>query len=167
MGPTQLVVRGRITRGCQAGTKYCFGGCTSLSSTRACSVLSGRHPVRGTTIVSCQPPAKDGLAAIVALRRDRGGQRGLLPRQGKGPHLAHMRQVFCFVRVACRRPSLLWRRDLHLGWVQTGVYSRTSPRPRGNNQSARGVVFRFVAHLFTWGGRAAARQIMSTAERMR
>lgn len=59
-------------------------------------VLSGRHPVRGATVVPCQPPAEDGLAAIVAIRRDRGGQRGFLPRQGEGPHFAHMRQVICF-----------------------------------------------------------------------
>lgn len=101
-----------------------FSRCCSwwpLPNSRSCFVLSGRHPVRGTTVVPCEPPAEDGLAAIFTLRGDRGGQRGFLPGQGEGPHLAHMRQVICFLW--CRASACLslvlhlicW---LYLGGVQ-------------------------------------------------
>lgn len=59
----------------------------------------GGNPVRGATFIPCEPPAKDGVAEIVALRRDRGGQRGLFPRQREGPHFAHLCEVGLFRRL--------------------------------------------------------------------
>lgn len=56
-----------------------------------CLMLSGGDPLRGSAIVPRRPPAKNGLAAIFALLGDRGGQRGFLPGQGEGPHLAYLR----------------------------------------------------------------------------
>lgn len=107
-------------------------------------VLSGRHPVRGATVVPCQPPAEDGLAAIVAIRRDRGGQRGFLPRQGEGPHFAHMRQVICFTwqGIGLHAPGLapkIWVGS-KLGICHDVRYRPCPPPQKGDEKGSVAVV---------------------------
>lgn len=81
-------------------------------------VLAGRDPVRRAAVVPRQPPAENGIPAVVALRGDRGGQRGLVPGQGEGPHIAHLCQVMLWKTTCSVLPTTL----AAAGWLRSVLY---------------------------------------------